>query len=98
MGSDRTGDATGLLWALTNAHRLRILGLLEHGERSVSDLAQDIDLSQSALSQHLARLRKARIVSTRRQGVTIYYGVADQDALALAKALSALVAKRRGGD
>ena len=98
MVSEGTGDATGLLWALASEHRLRILCLLEQGERSVSDLAQHIDLSQSALSQHLARLRKARIVSTRREGVTIFYRVADHDALALAKALSALVAKRRGGD
>jgi DNA-binding transcriptional ArsR family regulator len=97
MASEETADATGLLWALASEHRLQILGLLEQGERSVSDLAQHIDLSQSALSQHLARLRKARVVSTRREGVTIYYRVADHDALALAKALSALVAKRRGG-
>ena len=97
MASEGTGDATGLLWALASEHRLQILGLLEQGERSVSDLAQHIDLSQSALSQHLARLRKARIVSTRREGVTIFYRVADQVALALAKVLSELVAKRRGG-
>ena len=96
MASDGTEDATGLLWALASEHRLRIFCFLEHGERSVSDLAQQIDLSQSALSQHLARPRKARTVSTRREGVTIFYRVADQDALA--KALSALVVMRRGGD
>ena len=98
MASERPGEATGLLWALASEHRLQILGLLEQGERSVSDLAQPIDLSQSALSQHLARLRMARIVSTRRDGVTIFYRVADHDSRALAKALSALVAERRGGD
>ena len=98
MASEETADATALLWALASEHRLQILGLLEHGERSVSDLAQHIDLSQSALSQHLAPLRKAGIVSSHRQGVTIFYGVASHDALALAKALSAVVAKRRGGD
>jgi DNA-binding transcriptional ArsR family regulator len=97
MASEGTGKGTGLLWALASEHRLQILGLLEQGERSVSDLARHIDLSQSALSQHLARLRKARIVSTRREGVTIFYRVADLDALALAKALSELVAKRRVG-
>lgn len=97
MANEGTGDATDLLWALTSEHRLRILCLLEAGERSVSDLAQHIDLSQSALSQHLARLRKARLVSTRRVGVTIFYRVADHEAVALAKALSVLVAKRRGG-
>ena len=97
MASDGTGDATGLLWALASEHRLQILGLLEQGERSVSDLAQHIDLSQSALSQHLGRLRKARIVTTRREGVMIFYRIADHDALAVAKSLSALIAKRRGG-
>ena len=97
MASESAKDTTDLLWALANEHRLRILCLLEGGERSVSDLGQHLDLSQSALSQHLARLRKAGIVATRREGVTIFYRIADQDALALAKALSGLVAKRRGG-
>jgi DNA-binding transcriptional ArsR family regulator len=97
MASDGARDATGLVWALANEHRLRILCLLEQGERSVSDLAHHLDLSQSSLSQHLARLRRAGIVATRRDGVTIFYRIADQDALALAKALSAIVAKRRGG-
>lgn len=88
----------GLLRALASEQRLAILCLLEHGERSVSDLVQTIELSQSALSQHLARLRNAGIVSTRREGVAIFYQVADRDALALAKALSALVVKRRDAD
>jgi ArsR family transcriptional regulator len=78
--------------------RLQTLRLLGAGERSVSDLAQHVDLSQSALSQHLARLRKARLVSTRREGATIFNRIADHDARTVAKALSALVAKRRGGD
>ena len=90
--------ATGLLRVLASEQRLAILCLLEHGERSVSDLVRTIDLSQSALSQHLARLRNAGIVSTRRDGVAIFYRVADHDALALAKALSALVLKRRETD
>lgn len=84
--------------AVAAALRRRSLWVSRSKFRSASDLAHHIDLSQSALSQHLARLRKARIVSTRREGVTIYYRIADHDALALARALSALVAKRRGGD
>ena len=95
MASEETADATGLLGALANEHRLQILCLLGQGENSVSDLARHVALSQSALSQHLARLRKSGVVSTRREGVTIFYKVADQDALVLAKALSALVEKRR---
>jgi len=92
IDGDKTTD---LLWALAGEHRLRVICLLEGGERSVSDIAQHLDLSQLSLSQHLARLRKAGILATRREGVTIFYRVADQDALA--KALSDLVTKRRGG-
>ena len=97
MAGDGLRDARDLLTALASEHRLRILCLLEPGERSVSDLAQHLDLSQSSLSQHLARLRNAGVVATRREGVTIFYRVADRDALVLAKALSGLVARRRGG-
>lgn len=97
MAGDGLTDATGLLTALASEHRLRILCLLEPGERAVSDLAQHLDLSQSSLSQHLARLRRAGVVATRREGVTIFYRVADSEVLVLAKALSGLVAKRREG-
>ena len=97
MAGDGLRDARDLLTALASEHRLRILCLLEPGERSVSDLAQHLDLSQSSLSQHLARLRNAGVGATRREGVTIFYRVADRDALVLAKALSGLVARRRGG-
>jgi len=97
MASEHTKDAAGLLRALASECRLRILCLLENGERSVSELAKHLDLSQSSLSQHLARLRNGGIVTTRRDGVTIFYRIADQDALSLAKALSVIVAKRRGG-
>jgi len=45
----------------------------------------------------LSRLRKARIVITRHEGAMIFYRIADHDALAVAKALSVLIAKRRGG-
>lgn len=97
MAGEGSRDARDLLTALASEHRLRILCLLEPGERSVSDLALHLDLSQSSLSQHLARLRNAGVVATRREGVTIFYPVADPDALVLAKALSGLVARRRGG-
>ena len=67
--------ATELLKALSNEHRLLILCNLCHGEKSVGELQQVIDLSQSALSQHLARLRQDRLVKTRRQAQTIYYSL-----------------------
>lgn len=67
-----------LLSAFANAKRLRILELLLDNEFRVSDLAKEVDLSQSALSQHLALLRGDGLVSTRREAQTIYYTTSDQ--------------------
>lgn len=65
--------AARLLSALANQKRLLIMAHLFQGELSVNTLAQKVNLSQSALSQHLAKLRAVGIVSTRREGQTIYY-------------------------
>ena len=70
------GDAAQLLKALANEKRLQILCLLTAGERSVGDINALLDLSQSALSQHLAVLREDGLVSTRREAQTIYYTLA----------------------
>ena len=74
---------TTVLRAMSNAKRMRILNELSDGrERSVSELEGVIaSLSQSALSQHLARLRRANIVRTRRESQTIYYSIDDSDVL-----------------
>ena len=69
-----------LLGALANQKRLMILSHLFQGELSVNTLAQKVQLSQSALSQHLAKLRKVGIVSTRREGQTIFYKSVSDDA------------------
>jgi DNA-binding transcriptional ArsR family regulator len=69
-------DAAQLLKALASDKRLLILCLLVQGERSVGDLNALLDLSQSALSQHLAILREEGIVNTRRAAQTIYYALA----------------------
>jgi len=71
----QAGAAEGLLKAVANRRRLTILCELSRGERSVSALSETIGLSQSALSQHLARLRADRIVATRRESQTIYYSL-----------------------
>jgi DNA-binding transcriptional ArsR family regulator len=68
-------DAAALLKAMANPQRLKVLCLLLGGEKSVGDLNRDIDLSQSALSQHLAVLRESALVTTRRSGQTIYYAL-----------------------
>lgn len=70
-------DAAGLMKALGNESRLMILCLLTEGERSVSDLNDIIPLSQSALSQQLARLRQQGLVKTRRESQTIFYSLTD---------------------
>jgi len=54
-----------------------ILCSLLQGEQSVGELNQNVPLAQSALSQHLASLRKAQLVATRRDGHTIYYSLID---------------------
>ena len=62
-----------------NPHRLMILHVLREGERCVSELCVRMDLSQPAISQHLAVMRKVGAVVTRRQGQNIYYRLADPE-------------------
>lgn len=72
--------ASTLLKALSNEHRLMILCKLAIGEWSVGELEEVVGLSQSALSQHLARLRRDNLVKTRREAQTIYYSLAGEEA------------------
>jgi DNA-binding transcriptional ArsR family regulator len=62
-----------LLTAMANAKRFAILTILQEGEQSVGNLSEMVGLTQSALSQHLAKLRHARLVTTRRDAQTVYY-------------------------
>jgi ArsR family transcriptional regulator, virulence genes transcriptional regulator len=73
----KAGEAAGFLKILANDRRLMILCELVKGERSVGELEEVVGLSQSALSQHLARLRRSRLVKTRRESQTIHYSLAD---------------------
>ncbi len=75
--SENADAAAALLKALANSQRLRILCLLVGGERSVSEINAEVELSQSALSQHLAKLREEGLVTTRREAQTIHYALAD---------------------
>lgn len=67
-----------MLKKLSNPYRLMILCCISEHELTVGELNEQIDLSQSALSQHLAKLRESNIVSTRRESQTIYYRVANE--------------------
>ncbi len=69
------GDAARLMKALGNESRLMIVCSLAEREMSVSELNDGISLSQSALSQQLARLREEGLVRTRREAQTIYYSL-----------------------
>ena len=84
----KASEAAGFLKLLANEQRLHILcQLIENGEMSVNRLAERVGLSQSALSQHLARLRDDGLVAARREAQTIHYCVADPRAIQLLKAL-----------
>lgn len=69
--------AATMLKAIANESRLLILCHLEGKEMSVTELNDHLELSQSALSQHLAVLRKNELVTTRRESQTIYYSLSD---------------------
>jgi len=75
--------ASTLLKAMSNEKRLLILCHLSQGEKSVSELESLVHLSQSALSQHLARLRRDKLVRTRRNAQNIYYSLDGDEAKAV---------------
>lgn len=71
--------ASQLLTAMANPKRLLILCNLLEREMHVGELAERVDLAQSPLSQHLAKLRAWGFVKTRREGQQVYYAVASTD-------------------
>ncbi len=79
--------AAELLKALAHPARLMVMCRLVDGEASVGELQQQVGLSMSALSQHLAVLRELSLVTTRRQSQTIFYSLADGPALGVMQAL-----------
>ena len=83
---------TEILKAMSNTNRLQILHeLVQNEELSVSQLELLVsNLSQSALSQHLGRLRRAKIVNTRRSSQTIFYSLVDEDVKMILRLLSSL--------
>jgi DNA-binding transcriptional ArsR family regulator len=70
---DNADHAAAILSLLANGKRLTIVGHLIDEEMSVGTIAKKVSLSQSALSQHLAKLRSMNLVETRRDRQTIYY-------------------------
>lgn len=86
----KAGEAAALLKALAHEARLMVLCQLTDGEHAVSALQENSGLSQSALSQHLARLRDEGLVETRREAQTIFYRLADPKAARLLETLAAI--------
>lgn len=80
-------QAAELLGAMANARRLAILCNLVGCEKPVTELVELVGLSQPALSQHLAKLRALKLVSTRRQGNVIHYSIASEEVQAVLETL-----------
>ncbi|HQS48615.1 MAG TPA: metalloregulator ArsR/SmtB family transcription factor [Xanthobacteraceae bacterium] len=90
MLETRAEEAAALLSSMANAKRLLVLCHLMEGERSVGDLAMLAGLSQSALSQHLGKMRLQGLVTTRREAQTIYYSLASREVRAVLETLYGL--------
>lgn len=94
----RAAEVASILAAVANERRLMVLcKLVESGEATVTALADDVGLSQSALSQHLAKLREAGIVTFRRDSQTLWYRIADPRIEELFATLHRLFCRPRKG-
>jgi len=80
-------DAADMMKQLANPKRLLILCQLFAEEKSVGELAEAVDLSQSALSQHLAKMREAGLVDAEKRGQMVYYRLCSMQANALLSTL-----------
>ncbi len=83
-------QASELLKAMSNPHRLLVLCQLAGGEKTVGQLEDVVGLKQSALSQHLARLRRDRLVQARRSAQNVYYSLDGEEAEAIIETLYGL--------
>lgn len=81
--SQNASQAAELLKVLANEQRLLLLCRMKHGECPVNELVELSGMSQSNVSQHLARIRGSGVVDTRRDGTTIYYRLANDDIKAI---------------
>lgn len=90
------GRASDFLRAIAHPQRLLILCQLSQTEKSVGELADLLDMRQSTLSQHLARLKADSLVSSRRDGTSVFYSLARTDVLPVIEALYGVFCKRPG--
>ena len=87
---EKASSASGLLKVLASESRLLILCQLIEGEKSVNQLEELVGMRQSALSQHLARMREENIVGFRRSAQTLYYRVTDPRILKILATLKSI--------
>ncbi len=85
--------AAAMMKELAHPKRLLILCQLVPGERSVGELAEAVGLSQSALSQHLARMREAGLLETDKRGQSVYYRISSMEAHAILSTLYLIYCK-----
>ena len=93
---DMAAHAVELLKAMANEWRLMILCQLSEGEKTVSELQEILGLSQSALSQHLAVLRRERIVRSRKEAQSVSYSLSGDDATKVMNTLHDVFCETRG--
>lgn len=86
-------QAAAMLRALAHEARLMVLCQLADGELQAGELQAGTTLSQSAFSQHLAKLRDEGLVATRREGTTIFYRIGNPDGLKLIETLASIYCK-----
>ncbi|EKO3565791.1 TPA: ArsR/SmtB family transcription factor [Vibrio metschnikovii] len=89
-----SAQAVVLLKAMANERRLQILCLLHNQELSVGELCSKLELSQSALSQHLAWLRRDGLVETRKEAQTVFYTLSSNEVKAMIELLHGLYCAR----
>ncbi len=93
---DMAAHAVELLKAMANEWRLMILCQLSEGEKTVSELQEILGLSQSALSQHLAVLRREKIVRTRKHAQSVSYSLHGDDATKVMRTLHEVFCESQG--
>ena len=87
---------TDIYSALGNEVRIKLLLCLSSSEKTVTELIQNCGLSQSAVSQHLQKLRGCGMVQVRRDGREKYYSVPDQDLVTICTLIQQFVNKKKG--
>ena len=90
--------ASQMMKTLGHSGRLMILCNLAEGERSVGELADELEMSQSSLSQHFARMRNEGLVKSRRESQTVFYSLASEELQQVIEALYRIFCPKKEGE